>query len=303
MVVNAAGRASHGLAWLAALGYPKPEQERVEIALAYTTCHFRRDPADLNGDIVAVIPPTPTGKRGGVIAAQEGDRWTVTLTSHFGHSAPMDPDGFREYARTLPSPDIYEVIRNAEPVDEPQTARFPASLRQRYERLDRFPVGYLVFGYAICNFNPIYGQGMSVAALQAIALRQSLQRHAPARLAKAFFSAAAKVVDIPWSIVVGNDLRMPEAVGQRTVGMRFANWYIAKLHKAAHRDAVLSLAFHRVANLLEPPPSLMHPRLVWRVAKASIGEVIDVRGRRIQRASIGKRAAPFGHGSVGGAEP
>ncbi len=99
LVVNAAGRASHGLEWLAALGYPKPEQERVEIALGYATRHFRRDPADLNGDILAVIPPAPTGKRGGVIAVQEGDRWTVTLTSHFGNSAPMDLDGFREYAR------------------------------------------------------------------------------------------------------------------------------------------------------------------------------------------------------------
>ena len=293
MVVNAAGRASHGLEWLAALGYPKPDQDRVEIALAYTTRHFRRDPADLNGDIVAVIPPTPTGKRGGVIAAQEGNRWTVTLTSHFGHSAPMDLEGFREYARTLTSPDIYEVIRNAEPVDEPQTARFPASLRQRYERLDRFPVGYLVFGDAICSFNPIYGQGMSVAALQAMALRHSLQRHAPALLAKAFFSAAAKVVDIPWSIVVGNDLRMPEAVGQRTVGMRFANWYIAKLHKAAHRDAVLSLAFQRVANLLRPPSSLMNPRLVWRVAKASVSAMFQLHQRRVERRSAAHVSQPL----------
>ncbi len=233
-----------------------------------------------NGDIVAVIPPTPTGKRGGVIAAQEGDRWTVTLTSHFGHSAPMDLEGFRECARTLPFPDIYEVIRNAEPVDEPQTARFPASLRQRYERLDRFPVGYLVFGDAICSFNPIYGQGMSVAALQAIVLRPRHSSRPPPRSSTPHGASS-----------MGNDLRMPEAVGQRTVGMRFANWYIAKLHKAAHLDAVLSLAFHRVA-----PPSLMHPRLVWRVAKASIGAVIDGRGRRIERASIGKRAAPFGHG-------
>ena len=293
LVVNAAGRASQGREWLGSLGYPKPKQERVEIALGYTTRHFRRDPADLNGDIVAVIPPTPTGKRGGVIAAQEGDRWTVTLTSHFGHSAPMDIDGFREYARTLPSPDIYEAIRNAEPVDEPQTARFPASVRHRYESLDRFPIGYLVFGDAICSFNPIYGQGMSVAALQAMALRQSLKRYAPAQWAKAFFSAAAKVVDIPWSIVVGNDLRMPEATGQRTAGMKFVNWYIASLHRAAHRDAVLSLAFHRVANLLKPPSSLMHPHLVWRVAKVLVSAMFQLHQRRVERRSAAHVSQPL----------
>lgn len=292
LVVNCAGRASHGADWLEALGFAKPEEERVEVALGYTTRHFRRREDDLGGDIAAVIPPTPDGKRGGVMAAQEGGRWTVTLISHFGHSAPMDIDGFREYARTLPAPDIYDTIRDAEPLDEAQTARFPASLRRRYERLRRFPVGYLVFGDAICSFNPIYGQGMSVAALQALALRRSLQE-TPARLARTFFAAASKVVDTPWSIAAGNDLRMPEAVGPRGPGVRFINWYIAKLHKAAHRDPVLSLAFHRVANLLEPPSSLLQPRLIWRVMTSratSVPAALHLHERRVE----GRAAADIG---------
>ena len=204
----------------------------------------------------------------------------------------MDIDGFREYARTLPAPDIYDTIRDAEPLDEAQTARFPASLRRRYERLRRFPVGYLVFGDAICSFNPIYGQGMSVAALQALALRRSLQE-TPARLARTFFAAASKVVDTPWSIAAGNDLRMPEAVGPRGPGVRFINWYIAKLHKAAHRDPVLSLAFHRVANLLEPPSSLLQPRLIWRVMTSratSVPAALHLHERRVE----GRAAADIG---------
>ncbi len=127
LVVNAAGRASHGPDWLEAIGFEKPIQERVEIALGYTTRHFRRTSDHLNGDILAVIAPQPETKRGGVILAQEGGRWTVTLISHFGHSAPMDLGGFREFARTLPASDIHDVIKDAEPIDEPQTARFPAS--------------------------------------------------------------------------------------------------------------------------------------------------------------------------------
>ena len=142
--------------------------------------------------------------------------------------------------------------------------RFPASIRKRYEHLDRFPEGYLAFGDSICSFNPIYGQGMSSAALQALALGEALKadRH---NLAKRFFAQAAKVVDIPWSIAVGNDLRMPETIGPRNAGVNFVNWYIAKLHKAAHKDAELTVAFLKVANLLAPPPSVMHPRLAWRV--------------------------------------
>ena len=280
LVVNASGRGSHGTEWLEALGYPKPLSERVEVALGYTTRLFRRRGGELGGDIAAVIPPTPHGKKGGVLLAQEDGRWTATLIAHFGNYAPADLAGFREFARTLPAPDIYEVVRSTEPVGDAHTARFPASLRQRYERLKRFPDGYLVFGDAICSFNPIYGQGMSVAALQATALRKSLdQGHGD--LAKTFFGEAAKVVDIPWSIAAGNDLRMPETVGRRTAGSRLINWYITKLHKAAHQDVEVSLAFHKVANLLAPLPSLMSPQMMWRVFRQPGGAGFSPRGTAV----------------------
>jgi 2-polyprenyl-6-methoxyphenol hydroxylase-like FAD-dependent oxidoreductase len=266
LVVNAAGRASHGPAWLESLGYPKPQVDRVEVALGYTTRLFRRCPNELNGDIAVIIPPTPSGKKGGVMIAQEGDRWTVTLIAHFGGYAPSGLEGFRAFARNLHAPDIDEVVRAAEPIGDAQTARFPASVRQRYERLTRFPTGYLAFGDAICSFNPIYGQGMSAAALQAMTLRKCL-RNEPRNLAKTFFTEVAAVIDIPWSIAVGNDLRMPEKVGPRTTAGRFTTWYVSKVHKAAHHDSEVSLAFHKVASLLEPPSSLMKPRLAWRVFK------------------------------------
>src|SRR5262249_14074276 len=183
---------------------------------------------------------------------------------HFGHNAPADLEGFIEYARTLPSPHIYEVIRNAEPLGEPAQARFPASTRRRYEKLDRFPEGYLVFGDAISSFNPIYGQGMSAAALEAVQLAETLKQ-GQRDLAKRFFVRASKVVDIPWAIAVGNDLRMPETVGPRNAAMNIINWYMSKLLRAAQHDPVAAKAFHRVGNLLAPPPSVMHPRVAARV--------------------------------------
>src|SRR5215472_5431816 len=251
LVVDATGRGSRSPQWLEQLGYKKPAEDVVQVGLGYTTRFFRQKPTDLNGDTAVVIPPTPKGKRGGVMPAQEGGRWTVTLIAHFGNYAPEDLDGFVAFARTLPAPYIHEVVSRNEPVGEAASTRFPASVWRRYELLQRFPAGYLVFGDAICSFNPIYGQGMSVAALEAMQLENTLVSGAGS-MAKTFFRRAAKVVEIPWSIAVGADLRIPETVGRRTAGVKLVNWYISKLHKAAHADPVAALAFHRVGNLLAP---------------------------------------------------
>jgi 2-polyprenyl-6-methoxyphenol hydroxylase-like FAD-dependent oxidoreductase len=124
-------------------------------------------------------------------------------------------------------------------------------------------------GDAISSFNPIYGQGMTASALQALELQSALSE-GTAGLARRFFARASKVIDIPWSMAVGNDLRMPEATGPRTFGLKIVNAYLAKLHRAAHHDPEVALAFHRVANLLAPPPSLMHPRIAGRVLWANL---------------------------------
>jgi 2-polyprenyl-6-methoxyphenol hydroxylase-like FAD-dependent oxidoreductase len=264
LVVDTTGRGSHSPQWLEAMGYPAPREERVEIALSYTTRSFRRRLQDLNGDSAVIIPPTPQGKRGGVMLAQERDRWTVTLTCNFGHAAPGELPGFIEFAATLQAPYIHEVVSRAEPLGDAASARFPASTRRRYEKLDRFPDGYLVFGDAISSFNPVYGQGMSVAALEAEELAATLAE-GTSNVARRFFKRAGKVVDIPWALAVGNDLRMPETIGPRNAGVNFINWYLSKLHKAAHHDPVPALAFLTVGNLLAAPPSVMRPRVALRV--------------------------------------
>jgi 2-polyprenyl-6-methoxyphenol hydroxylase-like FAD-dependent oxidoreductase len=269
LVVDASGRGSKSPDWLTVLGYAAPPVDKVEVALGYTTRFFRRHSHHLGGDLAVIIPPTPTGKRGGVMVAQEGGRWTVTLLSHFGPVAPGDLEGFRAFAEALPAPFIHEVIGGAEPIGEPFTSRFPASVRRRYERLTRFPEGYLVFGDAICSFNPIYGQGMTVAALESMALEECLLEDG-VQFAARFFRKASRIVDIPWSIAVGNDLRMVETGGTRGPAVRFINWYISKLHRAAHHDPALSIAFHRVANLLAPPPTLLRPANAWRVLRGSL---------------------------------
>lgn len=282
LVVDATGRQSRTPKWLERLGYTKPPEEEVYVALAYTTRLFKRRPGDLGGDMAVVIPPTPEGKCGGVMLAQESERWTVTLIGHFGKHAPEDLDGFLEFARALPAPYIYEAIHNAEPLGEAAGARFPASVRRRYESLKRFPESYLVIGDAVCSFNPIYGQGMSVAALEAAELDATLAAGTE-QLARRYFARIAKIVDTPWQIAVGNDLRMKETRGPRSAAVSFVNWYISRLHKAAHTDPTLTVAFLEVNNLVAPPAKLFHPRILLRVLRPQRRPAVLAGNQRLQQ--------------------
>ncbi|NUT95531.1 MAG: 2-polyprenyl-6-methoxyphenol hydroxylase-like oxidoreductase, partial [Saccharothrix sp.] len=142
--------------------------------------------------------------------------------------------------------------------------RFPASLRRRYEKLRRFPEGLLVFGDAMCSFNPIYGQGMTVAALEAEALRRCL-RQGEHDLARRFFRAAAKIIDPVWQLNAGGDLALPEIPGRRPPVTRAVNRYVARLQRVAGHDPVVAKAFVRTIGLLDPPSSMFAPRVLARV--------------------------------------
>ena len=193
----------------------------------------------------------------------------VTLAGILGDHPPTDPDGFLDFARSLQFPDIYEAIRDAEPLDDPVAFRFPASVRHRYERLSRFPDGLLVVGDAVCSFNPIYGQGMSVAALEALTLRRHLERGTEPQ-PRRWFRDLARVVDVPWEMAAGGDLVFPGVQGRRTAKIRLISTYLARLHAAAAHDANLATAFVRVAGLVAEPASLLHPGVASRVMRASL---------------------------------
>ncbi|MCB0114551.1 MAG: hypothetical protein KDD84_10690 [Caldilineaceae bacterium] len=264
LTVDASGRGSRTPAWLENLGYARPEEESVKIGMTYASCEYRRRPDHIPGVNALIVAATPPNRRNGVLLGEEGNRWIVTAAGYLGEILPTNHAEMVEFVKGLPTPEIYEVIKDAEPLGEVSTHKIPSNLRRRYERLARFPQGYLVIGDALCSFNPVYGQGMTVAALESLTLGNCLSQ-GESRLAERFFKEAAKIVDIPWSTAVGNDLRFPEIEGQRTPMTRFINWYVSKLHHAAGNDASVSIAFLQVINLLKPPPSLMHPRIMWRV--------------------------------------
>jgi 2-polyprenyl-6-methoxyphenol hydroxylase-like FAD-dependent oxidoreductase len=264
LIVDAGGRGARTPAWLEALGYDKPPEERIPVNITYMTRYFRRRPEQLHGKACAIMGACHPDWRFGALIAQEGDRWVVSLGGYLGDQSPADEAGFIAFARSLQKPEIFDVIKDAEPLSPLTSYRFDANLRRRYEALSRFPDGFVVVGDALCSFNPAYGQGMSVACVEALALRDCLEAGA-AGLARRFFRSAGRLIDIPWQIAVGADLQHPRVQGERTTKVRFINWYIAKFYQAAQRDPVLTARFLEVANLMRQPPSLLDPRMAVRV--------------------------------------
>lgn len=282
LVVDATGRGARGTKWLEDLGHPAPAADRVEVGLAYATRFYRRAQDAPQPAAVAMAVSHP---RGGAMLAQEEDRWIVTFGGILGDATPLDHEGFTAFAATLASPAIHDVIRDAEPLSDPLRFRYPASVRRRYERLPYVPDGFLAFGDSITSFSPVYGQGMSVAALEALELRACLQ-DGPDQLARRFFKTAAAVIDIPWSIGVGSDLRFPGVKGRRTTQVRIINAYLKRLHVAAEQDPTVARAFLRVINLMDPPQRVMRPPIALRVLRGSR------RGTYPAPKSVSNRAAP-----------
>jgi len=214
LLVDASGRGSKSPTWLEALGYAKPREDSIRVDIGYMTRFYRRRPEHLPGKQAVILGACRPDWRFGVILAQEQDRWIVTLGGYFGDYAPSDDAGYIEFARGLQKPEIFEVIKDAEPLTPLTPYRFAANLRRYYEELTRFPEGFLVFGDGLCSFNPIYGQGMTVASMEALALRQCLAVGSQ-EIAGRFFRAARPLIDIPWQIAVGSDLQHPDVEGKR----------------------------------------------------------------------------------------
>ena len=272
LVVDAGGRGSRSPAWLEGLGYAKPREERIRVNIGYKTRLYRRRPEHLHGKMAAIIAAYPPDWHFGAILAQERERWTVSLGGYLDDEVPTDDSGYIEFARRLPKSEIFDVIKDAEPLSPILTYNFSTNQRRRYEELSRFPEGLLVFGDALCSFNPIYGQGMTVGCLEALTLRECLAKGSNG-IGRRFFRATKRLIDMPWQIAVCSDLQHQRVEGKRTAQVRFVNWYIAKLFQSANRDPILATKFLEVANLMKAPSTLLSPAVVLRICKDRVSRL------------------------------
>ncbi|HEY2577488.1 MAG TPA: FAD-binding monooxygenase [Streptosporangiaceae bacterium] len=276
LVVDTTGRGSRTPAWLEELGYARPEVERVKIGLAYTTRHFRLATDPLGTDLAIIPAPTPGYPRGAFFYRRPGTDtdYELSLTGMLGDHPPTDPEGFLAFTKSLPVPEIYEAVSSAQPLDDPVSFAFPASIRRHYEKLAKFPSRFLVMGDAMCSFNPVYAQGMTVTALESMVLSKHLS-NGEIPPAQDVFRDFSKSIDNPWIISSGADLGFPGVEGNRTAMIRFINAYVGQLQRAATHDPALTNAFVRVAGLVDPPPALMKPGNIIRVLRHAIRQRQD----------------------------
>lgn len=269
LVIDATGRGTRTPRWLAELGYPEVEVEQVKMDLTYTTCDFHGplnyDPI---GTDIALLPVATPAIPRGAIFARLPDRYAVSLTGLLGDRPPTDLEGFLAYVESLPVPEVHKAVRDAKPMGRPMMFRFPASIRRHYQRMSRFPDGLLVTGDAACVFNPVYGQGMTVAAIEATVLQKHLAAGKAPQPGR-FFADLAKVIDAPWEMAASADLAFPGVEGRRTLKAKMGNAYVPRLQAAAVHDGVLTNAFLRAAGLVDPPQALMKPGIISRVLRGA----------------------------------
>lgn len=269
LVVDAMGRGGRSPAWLAELDYEQPAEEKVPIGVMYASQLVRlpEAPQVPKTILIGARPGRPTGM---AIFACENNSWQFTAAGYRGHHPPRDADAMVDFVAEFTPPEIVSALRDAEQLSDVAIHQFPANQWRRYDRLRRFPSGFLIFGDAICSFNPIYGQGMTIAALQAKVLQDCLNDNGTQDLAQRFFRAAARPIRVAWELATGPDLAIPEVDGSPPLTTRIISRYIERLHTAAERDPMVSLQFFQVTGLLDPPSRLIRPVILLRVARGNL---------------------------------
>jgi 2-polyprenyl-6-methoxyphenol hydroxylase-like FAD-dependent oxidoreductase len=267
LVIDAMGRGAHTPNLLESLGYGRPVEDQIVMRTCYVSQPLRIPPGTVE-QLVAVgaAPGRPTGM---FLLGYENDTSIFTVFGMVGHEPPGDLAGMVSFAQEYTPAHVLAAVRAAEPLGEVIRHRMPCSQWRRYDKMRRFPEGLLVCGDAICSFDPIYGQGMTVSALEAVALRDCLVRGRH-DLARRYFRAAAKSIGVAWRMGAGSDLAFPEVQGRRSLSMRVTNRLADWVLTACESDAVIVEKFFRVNNLIDPPVRLMHPSFISRVAAVNL---------------------------------
>ena len=274
LVIDASGSGDSTLAALRATGHEAPAETTIGVNVGYSTATFAiPDDAPPHWKGLMHLPKAPEAARGALMFPVEGARWMVALAGREGDYPPGDEAGFRLFTEGLRTPTLTNALRSARLVDKVDRFRFPESRLRHFDRLAAFPRGLLPIGDAICRFNPIFGQGMSVAALEARALGQALEASAASdgsldAARRAFFARVVEIVDTPWALAAVPDLIYPSTVGARPPDFEMSLRFGVALTKATAQHPDIHKVAAEVQQLLRPRAALMAPGIVERVMAA-----------------------------------
>ncbi len=294
LVVDASGRSSRTPDWLEALDYPRPEETVIDAHLGYASRFYQRpqdhDGSHWKGVFVQAAPPERT--RGGLLFPVEGDRWLLTIIGGDKDYPPTDEAGFDAFTASLASPVIHEAVRCAKPLSSIAAHRGTQNRLRHYERAARWPDGLLVIGDAACAFNPVYGQGMTIAALEAAMLDELLAEGAAAPgFARGFQRRLAKIVELPWSLATSEDFRYRHTTGPAPgLASRLKQRYVGQVLALTTHDTFVRKLWIEVFNMLRPPTALVGPKVLLRVVKQLVfgrPSSVDGAGRPSVRYSTG----------------
>jgi hypothetical protein len=268
LVVDVTGRGSRSPVWLEQLGYGRVQEDGARIGLGYASRHYRLRSDPFGTDHSIVVIASPDRPRGAIFTKTDDGAVELTMYGILGDHPPTDPEGFNAFAKTLAAPEIYEAITDAEPLDDPVLYRFPTTMRRRYELMARFPEGYIIIGDAVCTPNPVFAQAQTLAALEALALRDHMRRgRMPGSLE--FMKEVGRIIDPAWDMTSGVDLSFPGVEGDRPMKLRMIQKYMQRVLAAATADPSVTEAFMRSAGMVDQPNALMRPGFVWRVLRTS----------------------------------
>lgn len=274
LVVDASGRGSKAPQWLKALGYTPPAETVIDAFPGYATRIYEIPSgfeADWKGVYIQASPPSRI--RGGVLYPIEENHWIVSLTGMMADYPPADEAGFLEFARSLSSPMIYDAIADAKPLSPISIYHAPGNRLRHYEQA-RQPEGFVVVGDAVCTFNPVYGQGMTIAALGAITLDQCLRelhQQGYRSLAERFQKRLSHINSIPWLFATSQDSRYPKAKGKTpSYTDRLMQSYLDRVTELTTNNTSVYLVMFEVIHMLKPITALFQPNIVFQVLKQAL---------------------------------
>jgi 2-polyprenyl-6-methoxyphenol hydroxylase-like FAD-dependent oxidoreductase len=275
LVVDASGRYSHAPQWLEELGYAAPAETVINAFLGYASRYYAipSDPAR-DWHSVTIQGSPRENRRGGIILPIEGDRWHVALAGMNKDYPPTQEDAFLEFAKSLPDSILYDAIKEAEPLSPIYGYRRTENRWRHFERLKRQPEGFVAIGDAVCAFNPIYGQGMSVAAMGAESLKKVLQRYPHDRtgFARAFHRELVHACELPWQLASSSDHRIVAAEGEKTPWVsRVLYRYIDSITALVPTDRKIHLAFLQLMHLQKSISVLFQPTIMLKVLAYNLG--------------------------------